>query len=131
MNTMRAVGYGLLAILVGLAQPILPATAQPRAEGPSIRAEAAAKARINAWTVGLAGGLLEGAPIRFATEIARVVDEVDENSALHVFPVVTRGPTENLEALLYRSEEHTSELQSRQYLVCRLLLEEKKHSRSV
>src|SRR5258707_8650919 len=26
----------------------------------------------------------------------------------------------------YRSEEHTSELQSRQYLVCRLLLEKKK-----
>src|SRR3712207_8964785 len=28
--------------------------------------------------------------------------------------------------LLPRSEEHTSELQSRQYLVCRLLLEKKK-----
>src|SRR3712207_6883623 len=27
-----------------------------------------------------------------------------------------------------RSEEHTSELQSRQYLVCRLLLEKKKHA---
>src|SRR3712207_8977992 len=27
----------------------------------------------------------------------------------------------------YRSEEHTSELQSRQYLVCRLLLEKKTH----
>src|SRR3712207_9060067 len=27
----------------------------------------------------------------------------------------------------YRSEEHTSELQSRQYLVCRLLLEKKKN----
>src|SRR3712207_7605529 len=29
-----------------------------------------------------------------------------------------------------RSEEHTSELQSRQYLVCRLLLEKKKSKRS-
>src|SRR3712207_7023383 len=29
-------------------------------------------------------------------------------------------------ALVGRSEEHTSELQSRQYLVCRLLLEKKK-----
>src|SRR3712207_7442897 len=29
-----------------------------------------------------------------------------------------------------RSEEHTSELQSRQYLVCRLLLEKKKHHES-
>src|SRR3712207_8234455 len=30
------------------------------------------------------------------------------------------------ELLRFRSEEHTSELQSRQYLVCRLLLEQKK-----
>src|SRR3712207_9064152 len=29
-------------------------------------------------------------------------------------------------AMMQRSEEHTSELQSRQYLVCRLLLEKKK-----
>src|SRR3712207_6997033 len=29
-----------------------------------------------------------------------------------------------------RSEEHTSELQSRQYLVCRLLLEKKNNARS-
>src|SRR3712207_7140156 len=32
-----------------------------------------------------------------------------------------------LAALMTRSEEHTSELQSRQYLVCRLLLEKKKN----
>lgn len=54
--------------------------------------------KLNAWTLGLAGGLLEGAPIRFATEIARVVDD-GEN--LHVLPIVTRGPAENLEALLF------------------------------
>src|SRR3712207_7679035 len=30
-----------------------------------------------------------------------------------------------------RSEEHTSELQSRQYLVCRLLLEKKKKKRAI
>src|SRR5947209_9231727 len=32
-------------------------------------------------------------------------------------------------AISVRSEEHTSELQSRQYLVCRLLLEKKKKNR--
>src|SRR3712207_7664943 len=32
--------------------------------------------------------------------------------------------------LRFRSEEHTSELQSRQYLVCRLLLEKKKNTMS-
>src|SRR5258707_14884864 len=31
----------------------------------------------------------------------------------------------------WRSEEHTSELQSRQYLVCRLLLEKKKNKKKV
>src|SRR3712207_7617904 len=31
-------------------------------------------------------------------------------------------------ASAFRSEEHTSELQSRQYLVCRLLLEKKKQN---
>src|SRR3712207_7996127 len=37
--------------------------------------------------------------------------------------------TENLQAKeKLRSEEHTSELQSRQYLVCRLLLEKKKRT---
>src|SRR3712207_7214501 len=35
-------------------------------------------------------------------------------------------PTVLLVLGLLRSEEHTSELQSRQYLVCRLLLEKKK-----
>src|SRR3712207_8136806 len=40
-----------------------------------------------------------------------------------------RGPEPSfvpLDGTLSRSEEHTSELQSRQYLVCRLLLEKKK-----
>jgi hypothetical protein len=54
--------------------------------------------KLNAWTVGLAAGQLEGAPIRFATDIARVADDGDN---LHVLPIVTRGPTENVEALLY------------------------------
>src|SRR5215217_9407903 len=37
-----------------------------------------------------------------------------------------RATAEYLRTILTRSEEHTSELQSRQYLVCRLLLEKKK-----
>src|SRR5258707_5664497 len=38
------------------------------------------------------------------------------------------GHVEN--TVKFRSEEHTSELQSRQYLVCRLLLEKKNRSRA-
>jgi hypothetical protein len=56
------------------------------------------KEKMNAWTVGLAGGLLEGAPIRLAAEMSRVVDD---GPNLHVLPIVTRGPTENLNSLLY------------------------------
>jgi hypothetical protein len=46
------------------------------------------KEKMNAWTVGLAGGLLEGAPLRLAAEMARVVDD---GPNLHVLPIVTRG----------------------------------------
>ena len=53
---------------------------------------------MNAWTVGLAAGLIEGAPIRLAAEISRVVDD---GNNLHVLPIVTRGPTENVNSLLY------------------------------
>src|SRR3712207_8332026 len=38
------------------------------------------------------------------------------------------SPNTKYTAAIDRSEEHTSELQSRQYLVCRLLLEKKKQS---
>src|SRR3712207_7429110 len=46
--------------------------------------------------------------------------------------VTEHGHGDSVDVVLYgakdaqRSEEHTSELQSRQYLVCRLLLEKKK-----
>ena len=54
--------------------------------------------KINAWTIGLAAGLIEGAPLRLAAEMARVVDD---GANLLVLPIVTRGPTENLNSLLY------------------------------
>jgi TRAP-type uncharacterized transport system substrate-binding protein len=77
-----------------------PSLAQPRrASAASItQDEADIRDRVNAGTVGLAGGLLEGAPIHFATDIARVVDD---GSNMHVLPIVTRGPTENVNDLLY------------------------------
>src|SRR3712207_7456265 len=48
-------------------------------------------------------------------------------SSMYVpLPVDVDDPLERVRATR-RSEEHTSELQSRQYLVCRLLLEKKKN----
>src|SRR3712207_8261901 len=43
-----------------------------------------------------------------------------------VCALTTRLVARNSPHARHRSEEHTSELQSRQYLVCRLLLEKKK-----
>src|SRR2546430_6586274 len=40
-------------------------------------------------------------------------------------------PTEREAGILARSEEHTSELQSQSNLVCRLLLENKKHEHAL
>src|SRR3712207_6959187 len=51
------------------------------------------------------------------------------NGHSHAFHRALRGRTHRTGGTFWtwrRSEEHTSELQSRQYLVCRLLLEKKK-----
>lgn len=55
-------------------------------------------AQVNAWTLGIAAGLPEGAPLRFATELARVVDDGRD---LRLLPIVTRGVFENVHDLLY------------------------------
>src|SRR5215203_6841532 len=44
----------------------------------------------------------------------------------NIFRVASTARSHLERTVLARSEEHTSELQSRQYLVCRLLLEKKK-----
>ena len=47
-------------------------------------------------------------------------------------PLMLHGePSSDLEAASKRSEEHTSELQSRPHLVCRLLLEQKKKKKKL
>ena len=53
--------------------------------------------RLNQGTIGLAAGLPEGAPLRFAAEIARVLNEGDD---LRILPIVTRGVFDNFVDLL-------------------------------
>jgi len=93
---------GLVAALAPVILALQPANADAQTQGvrPTRGASpyAMQKERMNSWTVGLAGGQLEGAPIRFAAEIARVVDD---GPNLLVLPIVTRGPVENMNALLY------------------------------
>ena len=55
------------------------------------------KADVNAWTVGLAGGLIEGSFIRYAADLAKVLDDGDN---LRVIPMVTSGAVGNVRDLL-------------------------------
>src|SRR5258707_6577314 len=67
----------------------------------------------------------EPAPMSTNVLLRKVVTPPDP---AHAFPLEEAPPFEtDHPAGLLRSEEHTSELQSRQYLVCRLLLEKKKN----
>src|SRR3712207_8295220 len=72
--------------------------------------------------VALAQGLYGLGLLRWPTRALFVAGLAGNLAVLGLFGVVhTRGIP-----FFGRSEEHTSELQSRQYLVCRLLLEKKK-----
>src|SRR3712207_6919852 len=70
--------------------------------------------------------LFRSAGATYPEVISSLDPEVPEAAALlTVAARLLRGTTYT--AFDGRSEEHTSELQSRQYLVCRLLLEKKKN----
>src|SRR3712207_6956118 len=58
--------------------------------------------------------------------IARLLSEIQTQAELYLAGAVGGGRAAERHERRRRSEEHTSELQSRQYLVCRLLLEKKK-----
>src|SRR3712207_7244305 len=58
-----------------------------------------------------------------ATALVRLEVRADDVRQASWVEHLGNGPAH---VLIHRSEEHTSELQSRQYLVCRLLLEKKK-----
>jgi TRAP-type uncharacterized transport system substrate-binding protein len=99
MSLMARVLVFLLGIFLFCNPDAAEARDRSKNSSPQIGAEESElRDRVNASTIGLAGGLLEGAPIRFATEIARVVND---GGVTHVLPVVTRGPTENVNDLLY------------------------------
>ena len=76
-----------------------PRAAQARVPEPHSAAdETATKTRMNQWTVGLAAGLPDGGFVRFASEMARTMDDGDN---MRLIPMVTRGTTSNIADLLY------------------------------
>src|SRR3712207_8504072 len=68
----------------------------------------------------------EGAAVLAGTQDAEDVTVRDDRG--YRDDAATEGLAEDVD-VGDRSEEHTSELQSRQYLVCRLLLEKKKNKK--
>src|SRR5438445_7351734 len=80
------------------------------------------------------GGRNSGAPgvgVRAAVPTTYLADVRPGRSSAygaHALPRGAGGAGKGAGRLEARSEEHTSELQSRQYLVCRLLLEKKKNN---
>ena len=84
-------------------EPVTAAAArgEPRGAAPEASVspgETGKVAQTNDWTVGIAGGQLEGTFIRLAAELAKVLDDGD---SLRVLPVVTYGAAENVTDLLY------------------------------
>ena len=99
MRTYR-LGYQL-ALLGALAAQLLlasPSAAQNRPTGPGNAREPDKVARVNEWTVGLAGGFFEGTFIRFAAELGKALDDGDN---LRILPLVSYGGNENIRDLLY------------------------------
>jgi uncharacterized protein len=100
--------------------------------------DAAIKERKNAWTVGIAGGLIDGTYMRFADELGKVLDDGDN---LRILPIVSYGAASNLDDLLYlrgvdvavtqsdvfeyfRTERKTPNLQNRVHYILRLPIAE-------
>ena len=100
--------------------------------------ESTIKERKNAWTVGIAGGLIDGTYMRFADELAKVLDDGDN---LRILPMVSYGAASNLDDLLYlrgvdlavtqsdvfeyfRTERKTPNLQNRIHYILRLPIAE-------
>ena len=96
--------------------------------------ESAIKERKNAWTVGIVGGLIDGTYMRFADELAKVLDDGDN---LRILPMVSYGAASNLDDLIYlrgvdlavtqsdvfeyfRTERKTPNLQNRVHYILRL-----------
>src|SRR3712207_7911488 len=73
-------------------------------------------------------GLQRGYPVYLSTKntILKAYDGRFKDLFAEVFESEFQDQFEKAGITYERSEEHTSELQSRQYLVCRLLLEKKK-----
>lgn len=91
-------GAAVAPIVLAQAQGKAPRRALPIPPKPVAQDEAERAAVINNWTVGLAGGLLEGTFIRYAADLGRALDDGDN---MRVLPIVSYGAVGNVSDLIY------------------------------
>jgi TRAP-type uncharacterized transport system substrate-binding protein len=80
------------------AAAVAPKRAQPVPNKPIDDEEIAKAARINNWTVGLAGGLLEGTFSKYAADLGRGLDDGEH---MRVLPIISYGAVGNVTDLVY------------------------------
>ena len=95
METLALLSLGLLALAPEASAQTIPESVQQTGN-----TETAIKEKRNAWTVGVAGGLMSGTYMTFADELAKALDDGDN---LRVLPMVTYGAASNVDDLLYRA----------------------------
>jgi TRAP-type uncharacterized transport system substrate-binding protein len=76
----------------------LPKRPLPLPNKPVSEDENARAVRLNQWTIGLAGGLLEGTFVRYAADLGKALDDGDN---LRVLPIISYGAVANVSDLLY------------------------------
>ena len=81
-----------------VAQAAAPKRAQQQPPKPVGEDELDKAARLNNWTVGLAGGLLEGTFVRYAADLGKALDDADN---LRVLPIISYGAVGNVTDLIY------------------------------
>lgn len=93
---MRRLVLSALALAVAFA--VQPAKAQTKQDPSETPSEVSLKEKKNAWTLGIAGGMLDTTNMRFADELGKVLNDGDN---LRILPIIGFGATSNLEDLLY------------------------------
>jgi TRAP-type uncharacterized transport system substrate-binding protein len=85
------------AVVLAQAGPA-PRRALPLPNKPVSEDENARAIRLNNWTIGLAGGLLEGTFSKYAADLGKALDDGDN---LRVLPIISYGAVGNVTDLLY------------------------------
>jgi TRAP-type uncharacterized transport system substrate-binding protein len=85
------------ALVVAQAAPA-PRRALPLPNKPVTEDENARALRLNNWTIGLAGGLLEGTFSKYAADLGKALDDGDN---LRVLPIISYGAVGNVTDLIY------------------------------